>query len=432
MKYYITIVLLIIFHLENFAQSIIISTRDCTPTMKVRSFLTAISNLDNIVVPNNISSYTLHRFVFDTKQKLYEQYLDNSISKDSVIRYLDSKSEKLSNQINRQTRNSINILLLPDKDSFLYVIPDLNFNLNFQDDIIRKFKKNGTDTFSVNLDYVSNAKIFSSSITLEISGILYNKEWRLLITNAFSKKADILIDNIKYQIEVAPGGLTDYYSMKNLRINFSQPDMPLEKIDFVKTLMFKPKTDTILSGQYRFVVDSVDFWGEKIKASYWKKANNRIGYREGDYIPNFKFKAINNKKVITITTYIGSSKYLLLDFWGTWCAPCIENFPLLKKLDQTIEREKLKTLGIACEYTIETNKVISILKKKNIKWTNFIVKNPPDNNGDILSFLKPASFPTYFLINKDLQILIRDSGKEGLNRIYDFLKHRERIDVNLF
>lgn len=408
---------------ENYSQTIIVSTEDCLPTIKVRNFFTEVSDYDTFLIPDNIDSYTIVKYIFDTKQELYEQYLksDKTVSKDSVTRYLKSKDVTLANQINQKTRNSLCVLLHADTDSFIYIIPDLNFNDNFKDDKMHLFKKNGRDTISVSLEYVENAVVYSSLFNLELSTSFYNDEWKLLIASAYSKKGIFFIGNKKYHVEVSPSGLSDFYSMKNVGVNFSQPDSPLKKIDFVNTLILKPKTDTIIAGEFQFVIDSIGLFGQNIRIKYQHRINN-IGYREGDFLPNFSFIPLGNNNLTDFKTFIGSSKYVLLDFWGTWCGPCIENFPLLKKMEKVYSKNKLLALGIACEYKIDEAKVKSVLKREGVTWINTMLNKFDEDFWDIRKFLKIDTFPTYLLVSNDLKIIIRSAGVEGLSRISKYLE----------
>ena len=41
--------------------------------------------------------------------------------------------------------------------------------------------------------------------------------------------------------------------------------------------------------------------------------------------------------------------FILLDFWGTWCAPCLESIPHLVSLQKEYGPRRLRVVGIACE-----------------------------------------------------------------------------------
>ena len=62
---------------------------------------------------------------------------------------------------------------------------------------------------------------------------------------------------------------------------------------------------------------------------------------------DFSLKSPDGKKTYTLGDYRG--KWLLIDFWGTWCGPCREDFPTINELVKNIgARQDLAVLSIAC------------------------------------------------------------------------------------
>ncbi len=59
----------------------------------------------------------------------------------------------------------------------------------------------------------------------------------------------------------------------------------------------------------------------------------------------FNFKDTKGK-VHRLEDYKG--KWVLINFWATWCPPCLEEMPALQKLHET--RKDLVVIGIAMEY----------------------------------------------------------------------------------
>ncbi|MCH7411854.1 TlpA family protein disulfide reductase [Belliella sp. R4-6] len=87
----------------------------------------------------------------------------------------------------------------------------------------------------------------------------------------------------------------------------------------------------------------------------------------GDQIPNLKFENVLNHPSgeILLSDYRG--KLLILDFWATWCAPCVASFPKLDSLDKAFG-EDLVILPVTYQSKEDVEKVFSrIPKLKNIK-----------------------------------------------------------------
>ena len=62
--------------------------------------------------------------------------------------------------------------------------------------------------------------------------------------------------------------------------------------------------------------------------------------------PKFKLATMSDSEA-TLEMYHGN--VLLLDFWATWCKPCVEGMPELQKLSDRYESKGLKVLGISID-----------------------------------------------------------------------------------
>ena len=56
-------------------------------------------------------------------------------------------------------------------------------------------------------------------------------------------------------------------------------------------------------------------------------------------------------------------KVLLVDFWATWCSPCLEELPLLVKLEAKYRGKGLSVVTVSCDEPEETNKALEVLKQ---------------------------------------------------------------------
>ncbi len=61
--------------------------------------------------------------------------------------------------------------------------------------------------------------------------------------------------------------------------------------------------------------------------------------------PDFNLMGMDGK---THTLEDLKGKFVLVNFWATWCNPCKVEMPLLEKLHQTLEGDKFTVLGITC------------------------------------------------------------------------------------
>jgi len=71
--------------------------------------------------------------------------------------------------------------------------------------------------------------------------------------------------------------------------------------------------------------------------------NQRISLREGESVPDFAFTDLDGKPH-QFSEFRG--KYVMLDFWGTWCGPCRKELPDLEKAYQQFRSRGFVVLGM--------------------------------------------------------------------------------------
>jgi thiol-disulfide isomerase/thioredoxin len=70
-----------------------------------------------------------------------------------------------------------------------------------------------------------------------------------------------------------------------------------------------------------------------------------------------------------------NGKILLLNIWATWCAPCVAEFPDLKKLSQTCDTAVVEVVAISADYPDEVEtKIIPFLKKTNVPFRVYVAQ----------------------------------------------------------
>ena len=101
----------------------------------------------------------------------------------------------------------------------------------------------------------------------------------------------------------------------------------------------------------------------------------------------------------TLAAYAG--KVVLIDFWATWCAPCVAALPELRDLVAELPRERFAILSISVDAERET--VVDFQADQPMPWANWHVG---DRSG-IAKAWDVRGFPTYILVDEQGTILGR-------------------------
>ncbi len=94
---------------------------------------------------------------------------------------------------------------------------------------------------------------------------------------------------------------------------------------------------------------------------------------------------------------------IYVDFWASWCPPCLKSIPYMEKLHFQFAGKNFKIVAI----NIDENKndAIHFLKQHPVSFLNLY-----DPKGKIGKQLKVKTMPTSFLFDKNGKLLFRHSG----------------------
>ncbi|MEQ9090881.1 MAG: TlpA disulfide reductase family protein [Balneola sp.] len=135
----------------------------------------------------------------------------------------------------------------------------------------------------------------------------------------------------------------------------------------------------------------------------------------GNQLPGFRAKDIAGN---VIDTRDFEGKYILIEFWATWCGPCIPEIPYLKKAyDDFGDREDFKIIGVSLD--TDRVKLKEFLEENEIKWTQIIDEGGAGKWSGKLGtlFAVGNGIPKTFLIDKEGKIIAKELRKERLNEI---------------
>ena len=148
--------------------------------------------------------------------------------------------------------------------------------------------------------------------------------------------------------------------------------------------------DKAKNGAFAVLYQYMDAQVKKIKAR--KEAEAKI--KEGLPAPDFTLNDLNGQP-LSLSSLRG--KYVVLDFWGSWCGWCIKGIPDMKKYYEKY-KGKLEILGIDCRDTEEKWK--AAVEKHELPWLH--VRNAGDPDVSILYAIQ--GYPTKIVVDPEGKI----------------------------
>lgn len=214
-----------------------------------------------------------------------------------------------------------------------------------------------------------------------------------------------------------PRGLSKGMDYKDPKFFILTDTLFKERITPAREISYRVK-DTVYLGKKLFVVNSIDSNGQSAILSLIGKSAKDSGIISGFFLPQSKGLDISGKKEITLGG--NSENYTLIDFWGTWCAPCRKIIPELKQLHKDYEGKKLSMVSIAFDYSEKDVK--EFIRGQQIDWINIY---DPAENSIISKKYKIDAFPTLILLDKSGVVLYRGIGEMGFYKLRNILKGLE-------
>lgn len=196
-------------------------------------------------------------------------------------------------------------------------------------------------------------------------------------------------------------------------------------LNYVKDNLDNPLSAWLLSFQ---PLDSIAFYydklGENARNSIFRQMIDRemerytrfhsingVGSRASD----FALGDISGKP-FSLSSIAGKDKYVILDFWGSWCGPCVKGMPTMKSF-YAKHREKLEIVGVACD---ESSGDVwrGAVQQLGLPWIN--VCN--DDGSAVNKKYGVKAYPTKIVIDPEGTIVIKEEGESE-----DFYKKLETL-----
>jgi peroxiredoxin len=140
--------------------------------------------------------------------------------------------------------------------------------------------------------------------------------------------------------------------------------------------------------------------GKSLREGLFHFKNSSVGQQA----PDFEVTDVNNQPW-ALSSFRGK-KYVLLDFWASWCIPCRQDYPFLKQAYENYQSKGLEIILISSDKDLMKWRA-AIKQDGTDNWKHFSLQ---ENNSFLETSYSVIGIPLKVLIDRDGKIIARWLG----------------------
>ena len=79
-----------------------------------------------------------------------------------------------------------------------------------------------------------------------------------------------------------------------------------------------------------------------------------FGVEKGDAVPTCSLLPLDESRNVDLQHYQG--RVLYVDFWASWCGPCVKSFPYLNEMNQQLKDQDLQIIAVNLDESLDDAK----------------------------------------------------------------------------
>ncbi|WP_437920642.1 TlpA family protein disulfide reductase [Sphingobacterium sp. LRF_L2] len=231
----------------------------------------------------------------------------------------------------------------------------------------------------------------------------YRKEDYIVPTDYYDFLKDVALDQSDTDKGIAYFYFLDYFLKESVRLEHFKGEV----YEFAETKL----SGRLLYAYYAFALRSnfkkglyekfgqncpYPILAKRVKTKYSKLE----GMLEGNPAPIVDFE---DQKGNTFSWEKWKGKYIYVDFWATWCGPCIEEIPALEKLQVDYANKDIVFLSVSFDREKDKQKWLDFLKERSMKGTQLWIDEA--NKKELSERLNILQIPRFLLLDREGHIV---------------------------
>nr|WP_314757446.1 TlpA disulfide reductase family protein [uncultured Lachnoanaerobaculum sp.] len=129
--------------------------------------------------------------------------------------------------------------------------------------------------------------------------------------------------------------------------------------------------------------------------------------KEDKKFPEFSAKTVSGEDISS--DLFKDSKLTVVNVWGSWCGPCVQEIPELQKLYESMKDKDVNVIGLAQDAGTDLDAVKEIIDKNKVTYQNIVPEGATEDF--VMSIM---AFPTTFFVDSDRNIVGVIQGNRNL------------------
>lgn len=243
--------------------------------------------------------------------------------------------------------------------------------------------------------FTGNEPALPAGFLKDLDGISYDNQEDYKLIPYYK---DLIIN--KYMLDIEKAG-----SPKDLDEMVSKIKSKEIREDLVGALFYRISSTNPDSESINEIIQKYS-QNEQLKMRSLQKTNAIKNLLVGKASPKFSYQDINGKKV-SLDDFKG--KLVYIDVWATWCGPCIQEIPALKKLKEDYKGKNVEIISISIDVQKDFDKWKHMVAEKQLKGVQLFADN--DWKSEFVKAYGIDAIPRFLLIDKNGNILSADAPR---------------------